>query len=31
MADNVTNELLPETLKAIQAKLTDVASEQVPR
>jgi hypothetical protein len=27
MADNVTNELLLETLKAIQAKLTDVAGD----
>lgn len=29
MADNVSNELLPETLKAIQAKLTDVAGDIV--
>lgn len=29
MADNVTNELLLETLKAIQAKLTDVAGDIV--
>ncbi len=29
MADNVTNELLLETLKAIQAKLTDIASDIV--
>lgn len=29
MADNVTNELLPETLKAIQEKLTDVAGDIV--
>jgi hypothetical protein len=29
MADNVTNELLLETLKAIQAKLSDVAGDIV--
>ncbi|HMK88006.1 MAG TPA: hypothetical protein VK446_00015 [Methylocystis sp.] len=29
MADNVTNELLLETLKAIQAKLADIASDIV--
>jgi hypothetical protein len=29
MPDNVTNELLLETLKAIQAKLADIASDVV--
>lgn len=29
MADNVTNELLLETLKAIQSKLADIASDIV--
>jgi len=29
MADNVTNELSLETLKAIQSKLTDIASDIV--